>query len=370
MINFYISKTKFFLPLFLLIAIDVNAQQNANSVEVNLQRSINTFTANGNPLQGDAYGGEIIFHYNANKSKRKWSSDLGIASIDLIANYKRMHSITLKSNPVERDFGDSYALLTGVTLPIFSVSKATVSFAPAFGVVHAGESWFSNQNPIVGSKLNFALKAALKLDVPVSEKSAIGANIDVLHYSNGGARVPNNGMNVVNVGLSFKRYFDNRNEAKVIASSVFEEPKHTFDLAIGYGRRGVYQSKEGLYRTALYGGYNYRLKSYLAMGVGVDAVYYHTVYDPNRNLETYQSNASSFKPWRVGTAIGPDLWMGKLAVMLKYGYYIYYDSLKPINTYWTGGAKYRLTNYLALQSKIYIHNTEADFIGFGLMFTK
>lgn len=346
------------------------AQQNAHTLELNLQKGINSFSANQNKLQGGAYGGELSYHYNVNRQPKKWSSDLGIRSIDVTFNYKRMADVTRIANPMEGEFGDTYALLGGLTFPLFNVSKVDVAFTPGFGILYAGESWFSNQNPVVGSKLNFGLKAGLKASVPISKKMAVAANLDVLHYSNGGTRVPNNGLNVVSVGLSVSRALNEDVEVSKPSFGKEENKKHSFDFGVNVGRRGVYQSRDGLWRTGLYGGYNYRLTSYLALGGGVDAVYYHTIYDPNRVLETYQSKASSFDKWRVGAAVGPDLWMGNLAFMAKYGYYIHYNSLLPVNTYWTAGVKYKLNNNLALQSKIYIHGTEADFVGFGLMFTK
>ncbi|WAC42535.1 acyloxyacyl hydrolase [Pedobacter sp. SL55] len=371
MFNLNTATIKLNLFLALIIgAFAANAQQNAHTLEFNLQKAINSFSANQNKLQGNAYGGELIFHYNVNREAKRWSSDLGIKSIDVVFNYKRMHNITRVAAPMKGEFGDSYGLLGGLTFPLANISKAELEFTPAFGILYAGESWFSNQNPVVGSKLNFGLKAGLKLNVPLNEKTAVAANLDVLHYSNGGTRVPNNGLNVVSVGLSVARAL---NENITASKPNFEKEvyqKHTFDLGINTGRRGVYQSRDGLWRTGLYGGYNYRFTSYLAFGAGVDAVYYHTIYDANRNLETYQSKASSFDRWRVGAAIGPDLWMGNLAFMAKYGYYIHYNSLLPIKTYWTAGAKYKLNNWLALQSKIYIHQTEADYVGFGLMLTK
>jgi hypothetical protein len=346
------------------------AQQNAHTLELNLQKAISSFSANQNKLQGSAYGGELIFHYNINREPRRWSSDLGIKSIDVIFNYKRMDDVTRIAAPQNGEFGDSYGLLGGLTFPLLNISKAELQFTPGFGVLYAGESWFSNQNPVVGSKLNFGLKAGLKLNVPISKKTEVSANLDVLHYSNGGTRVPNNGLNVVSVGLSVARALNENIEVEKPSFEKETFKKHSLDLGVNVGRRGVYQSRDGLWRTGLYGGYNYRFTSYLAFGAGVDAVYYHTIYDPNRNLETYQSKASSFDRWRVGAAVGPDLWMGNLAFMAKYGYYIHYNSLLPVNTYWTAGVKYKLNSNLALQSKIYIHGTEADFVGFGLMFTK
>ncbi|RZL52656.1 MAG: acyloxyacyl hydrolase [Pedobacter sp.] len=354
-----------------VLALTTSAQNNFNSLELNLQRSIGLFSADTHKLQGDAYGGEISYHINTANHKSAWIQDLGVKSVDLLFNYKRMGEVNRVLGPIKGEYGDSYALLGGITLPLVNIGKTSVDFAPALGLLYAGKTWFTNQNPLLGSKLNFAARAALKLNVPVAEKTELTASLDVLHYSNGGSRVPNNGMNLANVGIGVRPYLSTKSSENKKSEDVDNGyAKNTFDFGVSVGRRGVYKSKNFLYRTGLYLGYNYRFASYMAIGTGVDAIYYHTLYDVNRNAETYQSNATSLKRWRVGAAIGPDFWMGNLAMMAKYGYYIYYDSLKPIKTYWTAGAKYKLNNWLALQGKIYIHQTEADYIGFGLMFTK
>jgi hypothetical protein len=158
-------------------------------------------------------------------------------------------------------------------------------------------------------------------------------------------------------------------QADPVANEKFNYQKHSFDIGANIGRRGAYQSKDGYFRTGLYAGYNYRLNPILALGTGIDAVYYHSVFNPADYSRTYQSYATSYDHWRVGAAIGPDLWMGNLAVMAKYGYYLYYNSFRKVNTYWTAGLKYKVLDYLAVQAKIYVHHTEADYAGAGFMFT-
>lgn len=66
--------------------------------------------------------------------------------------------------------------------------------------------------------------------------------------------------------------------------------------------------------------------------------------------------------------------MDRLAVMAKYGYYLHYNHFSPsgkdIKTYWTAGLKYYVLSWAAVQAKVYIHKTEADYLGFGIMLTR
>ncbi len=358
------------LIIFCIQVLSAKAQNNA-SIEFTPQVSLTRFSANPiNKLSGQVYGAELVYHRNTIINPAAWMRELNLKSIDVIFNYKNMSRVKRVYQPIEKEFGDSYGLLAGITIPLISSNHFYIDVAPSFGGLYASKTWYTNGNPIIGAHLNFASRIALKTGIALNDKIDLTGGIDILHYSNAGTRVPNNGMNVVSAELGIKYNFHRLNSNDTVTRKADFIKKHQFDLGANVGRRGVYQSKEGLYKTGLYAGYNYRLSHVWALSAGIDAVYYHTIYDPNRNLETYQSNASSFKRWRVGVAVGPDFWMGNLAAMFKYGYYVYYDSLNPVKTYWTTGFKYKTTKWLALQAKIYVHKTEADYLGFGFLITR
>jgi hypothetical protein len=361
-----------FLSLLFLSALfsSVYAQEKtySNSIEISPQVSVGVFTAN-RKLTGTAYGGEILYHINTVDNTSKWMQSMRLKSIDLIFNYKNMRDVRLVDDPKEGLFGDSYALLAGLNVSVLKLGKTELLFSPAFGVGYAAKTFFTNGNPLIGSHTNFTSRAGLKIATWVSQSTQITAGIDILHYSNAAVRVPNNGMNTANVSLGIVQAIGKNIAPDSSKASDFQHRKHSFDIGVNMGRRGVYQSKEGYFRTGLYAGYNYRLSPILALSSGVDAVYYHSVFDPNDFNRTYQSFATSYEHWRVGAAIGPDIWMGRLALMMKYGYYLHYNSYRDNHTYWTAGMKYSELDWEAVQAKIYIHKTEADFVGFGFIFT-
>lgn len=362
-----------FLSSFALCG-DLYAQQNEdarNSLEFTPQVSLSVFTAQ-NKLSGTAYGGELIYHINTTINPRTWMKVLNLKSLDLVFNYKNMSDIVMVSDPRPDRFGDSYALLGALNFSLLKLKGTEVLVTPGLGLGYLGETWFTNENVLIGSHLNFSSRIALKLNTRIAPSTKLSAGVDILHFSNAGTRVPNNGMNVSSVSLGIVQSLHTKKRSVSDTASwrkALDYKRHSVDFGVNIGRRGVYRSKEGLYKTGLYAGYNYRLNPVFGLSTGVDAVYYHTIYDPLRNGETYQSNASSFGRWRVGAAVGPDLWMGRLALMAKYGYYLHYDSLKDIKTYWTAGLKYSVLDWAAVQAKIYIHKTEADFVGFGFLVT-
>ncbi|MNK41136.1 Lipid A 3-O-deacylase (PagL) [compost metagenome] len=367
-INFYASL--FFLGL-LVFARNLRAQEVEdvrNSIEFSPQVSLGVFTAD-HQLRGTAYGGELTYHMNTVANLRPWMRLMNLKSLDLVFNYKNMSDIVMVSDPRPGRFGDSYALIAALNFSILKTKGAELLLAPGFGLGYLGETWFTNENILVGSHLNFSSRIALKLSTQIGPSTKLLAGIDVLHFSNGAIRVPNNGMNVSSVSLGIVQSLNVKRVLIDSARKAVEYKKHSMDVGVNIGRRGVYRSKDGLFKTGLYAGYNYRLDAVLGLSAGLDAVYYHTIYDPLRNDETFQSKASSFDRWRVGLGIGPDLWLGRLGLMTKYGYYLHYNSLMNIKAYWTTGLKYQIMGGLAVQAKMYLHQTEADFVGFGLIVT-
>lgn len=153
----------------------------------------------------------------------------------------------------------------------------------------------------------------------------------------------------------------------------YKEPlfrKHHLELGVNVGKRGVDGAGDkGLYKSGAYLGYRYNINSVVDLGLGTDAVYYYKVYNVTDHQTTNQSFASSFDHWRVGLAFGPAINLGKLNFSTKYGYYLYYNNPQHQKTYWTFGIKYRLKNWLAAETKLYIHNVEADYLGFGFAFS-
>lgn len=344
-----------------------------NSLEFSPQVSLALFTA-GNKLRGSVFGGEFTYHIQKNGLSRPWMRMLRLNSVDLVFNYKNMEKVMLSSDPRPNLFGDAYSIVTALNFTLLKSKYAELWAAPGLGIGYLGQTYFTNQNILIGSHLNFASRMALKVAAKVAPYTRLSAGLDVFHFSNGGTRVPNYGLNVSSLSFGILKVLRYSEQPKRDTTERKDRPeplRHQFDFGVNIGCRGVARSRDGLYKTGLYAGYNYRLNELLGCSSGIDAVYYHTVYQ--NNLQTYQSLATSLDRWRLGLAVGPDIWMDRLAIMAKYGYYLHYNHFSPsgreVKTYWTAGLKYYVLNWVAVQSKVYIHKTEADYLGFGIMLT-
>lgn len=159
--------------------------------------------------------------------------------------------------------------------------------------------------------------------------------------------------------------------------------KNSFEFGVNIGKRGLIQSGAGLtgealeehqkaashlYQSGLYLGYNYRLSPIFSLKAGSDAVYYYKPFDANNFYDTFQERGSSYDRWRVGAALGFDIWLGRVAFEANYGHYIHYNSYYNDKLYWTFGGKYYVNQWFAIEAKQYLHGTEAGFAGFGVSF--
>ncbi|HEX8608980.1 MAG TPA: acyloxyacyl hydrolase [Pedobacter sp.] len=346
------------------------AQETSNSLEIGLQRSLQPFTAE-RALSGATFGAMLTCHMITPGAEGSWPKKLNVSSLDLQLNYNNMRDLKIMGERESPSLGSSYAIMAGFHVSIAKFKGTALYFAPAFGIGYLSETYFTNGNPLIGSHLNLSSKAVLNVVTRVSPRTSVSVEIGILHTSNAGFRIPNSGINSFNVGLGIVRNFQ---PPSVVKDSVYwgrrAYRRHSFDLGVGIGRRGLFKSKESFYRNTVYAGYNYQLNSVLGLSTGFDAVYYRSLFDPLDFDRTYQSYSTSYDRWRTGIGVGPDLWLGKLAVNAKYGYYLHFNSYdKNINTYWTAGFKYSVLKWAALQAKAYMHKTEADFTSFGLLFT-
>jgi hypothetical protein len=356
---------------YMLLSCSTKAQDTENSIEISGTSGIKIFTPEKNYLTGPLFGGELSYHINMTGSKSDYIRIFNIKSIDAVFSYRNMSRVILNHDQATKGIiGDTYAVLGRLEIGLLKINRTELLFTPGFGFLYATETHSTNnQNIIIGSHINLAAQAGLKIFTPLTASIGIQAGADVFHYSNGATYLPNNGINAFSYTLGIVKKINQYGPTN--GPDQENETKYFFEVGVNVGRRGSTTTDKGLYKTAFYLGYNYKFNPAISIKLGTDAVYYNTMFNTSNlpdALNTFQHYGTSYDRWRVGLALGPDIWLGKLAVMTSYGYYLHYNSYYPVKTYWTAGFKYFITPYLALQAKGYIHNTEIDFIGYGLQF--
>ncbi|MVN23335.1 acyloxyacyl hydrolase [Mucilaginibacter arboris] len=359
-----------FLPVLLLALFSAKAlpaQNRSNSIEVSPYYNVSMFSSEKNNLQGSAWGGDVIYHIDMHENKTDWVRLLHVQDVGMAFSYHNMQQVALTSNPSTKGFlGDAYGLTAKLSIALANAGNTQLLLTPGFGFVYSTESYFTNQSPLVGSHINLASEIGLKVVTSISKLTRIVAGVGVFHYSNGAYRLPNNGINALNISAGIVQNINQ--PGPIHPASAFSVYKHSFEFGADIGRRAVFKSKDGYYKSGIYAGYNYRVNPVFSLKAATDAVYYYKTFDINNFAQTYQGNGTSYDKVRVGLSLGGDLWIGRLALMANYGYYLHYKSYLPNKYYWTAGFKYYIATWVALSAKMYVNHTDADFAGFGLLF--
>ncbi len=328
----------------------------------------NSAIAGGRNFQ---YGLQASYHRSLSATPESWAQLLRAKSFSVGLLWTNMRHMRELAEETVYDHGHAIGALAEVDFQLLRLGEASLSLVPGLGLSYLTETINTQPATVtVGSHLNMALSAGLQLEVPVGQNLSLLGGGNILHYSNGGIRVPNGGINTFNVSLGLKQGFDTGLPRRARPGRSFQHIEGSSgELMIGMGRRGKYRSdSEGFNRTAVYAGYNYYFNQAFGLKAGFDMVYYHTVFDIDRFDETFQYYGSSYDPIRMGLSLGLEVAMNRLVLSGLVGKYLHYNSFhEDVNWYWTSGLRYYITPHVGVQSTLYMHRAQADFINWGVV---
>lgn len=357
-----------------ILLLEAFPQQSSSALSVRPSLGADITTPLVDGKRNYQYGIKASYHRDLSSSSQPWVQLLNAKGVSfglLWANMRNMHEL---AGDALYDHGQAIGGLVEVDFQLLQAGPVKFSFVPGLGLSYVTKTINTQPATVtVGSHLNMALSAGLDLEVPIGQDISLLAGGSVLHYSNAGMRVPNGGINTFNVSLGVKKGIDSRVPRGSGVATQRQPFRHiegsSGELVVGMGRRGKYRStSEGFYRTGIYAGYNYFFNQAVGLKAGFDMVYYHSVFDIERFDETFQYYGSSYDAIRVGVGAGMDVAMNRFVVSSLVGRYLHYNSFhEDINWYWTSGLRYYLTRHIGLQSTLYMHRMQADFLNWGVV---
>jgi hypothetical protein len=342
-----------------------NTADAQNSIEISPLTGIKVFSPGNISLNGKSYGVEAVYNISQQENPAEWIKKLRVRDIGIVAGYRNMRQVYISDSVASKGFlKDVYTISGRLNINLLNINKTELLFISSIGVTYTSTSFFTDKNPLVGSRINFSPQAGVKIRTLLSGSTSLIGGADIFHYSNVGLRVPNNGVNSLQLSLGLvtglKQISRNLKESKPDSLHGF------FEIGADIGYRGAFKSYAGNWKSGLYAGYNYKINHILSLKFGTDAVYYYTPF--TGTIETFQYFATSYDRWRIGLDLGTDIWLGKLGVTGSYGHYLKYHSYYPLKWYWTAGLKHYLNSWLGVQGKMYFHKSQADYVGLGPLF--
>ncbi len=365
--------------LLITFSKSLQAQTNSNQIEFSGIYGANTFCPDFT-VQGQIHGGELVYHLNMQNSTLGYLKALNIKYIDFAGSYRSLQSLIINHDPTSKGLlGDAYSFIGRLDIQLLQTGPFKFYFTPGFGFTYSTVSYFSNNNPIVGSKLNLTSQAGLKLVTNISPSTGIVLGTDFLHYSNSGERTPNNGINTINYTLGLIQNL-NISGPTTPNNPFIYTGLNSFFTTIDIGFRGQYQSKNEYVRNGLFVGYSRTINSVFSLETGLDLGHYFTTFDPYNWGPTNENYASSLSHWRLGLSIGGEARLGRLGVFTDYGYNLYFDNVfistdakahtlnNHVKFYLNPGFRYYVSQKFAFQIKQYTNKQAADYLGMGILF--
>ncbi|MGN6641223.1 MAG: acyloxyacyl hydrolase, partial [Mucilaginibacter sp.] len=197
-----LRKFIFLFTFCALLSGQVLAQSNNDQLEFTAIHALSVFTPDNYTLKGNVWGGELGYHFNMTNDSAAFVRMLNLRSIDVIASYRSFGSVIIDNDVATKGtLGDVYSVMGRLEIPLIQAGPIKLLFTPGFGFAYSTINYFDNYNPLVGSHINLAAQAGLKLFGAITQSTGLQAGIDLFHYSNVAVRVPNFGINSLNVSL-------------------------------------------------------------------------------------------------------------------------------------------------------------------------
>jgi hypothetical protein len=266
--------------------------------------------------------------------------------------------------------GQSLALVPFFRLYPIRNERSSLSISTGTGLAYhtnPHDQTDNHRNLALGSAVSFALIAALQYDLQLSPHFATGIYLHIDHYSNGGIKKPNSGINLMQTGFSVTHHL------QPVRKQFRDWPKEyarsnklylTINPSVGFkelGRGGdrVYPS----YNLNM--SVNKPLNNISTLNVGLEGFYDIAL---KRWLEREKPEHSvDFKSAAI--LMGHELHVNRCSFMLHLGYHFYrpYSGLYP-EFYQRYGLRIYLNPKLAFSGTLKTYLGQAEQIEWGLVY--
>ncbi len=264
--------------------------------------------------------------------------------------------------------GEMISALAFIDFYLLRSERQQITFRLGTGLGYANHPYdpeTNNRNIAISSAISFGLQTQLAYEFNISESWSVLPAVRLTHFSNGGLKLPNSGINIVQYSLGFRHHLTNvRPEYSSDISSEFTKSGavhwHTF---VGGGVKGVENSENsplGFVNVSSYAAVQVGRKS--SLNLGMDG-FYNRAYQ--HNLEnTPETAGTDFR--RIGLIAGHELQFSNFSILTQMGYYLYKKGGNHPDIYQRYGLKYYLNSKLFVATQMKAHFGRADLVEWGI----
>jgi hypothetical protein len=272
---------------------------------------------------------------------------------------------TLSNNQI---LGNANALFTFISIPIAESKNLKFSYKCAGGVAWLSKKFdlYSNNSDIaIGSKLNAYLNINLDLDFRIIDKMHLILGGGLSHYSNGGFKQPNKGLNIFSVQTGLVYQMTQEQFPKRFDSIPKFKKTNKFSIIYSAGLKGLEPARTRKYFVsglALNAERQFGYKS--RIGIGLD------LFKDNSRKEYLKTegieNPVTKDLFYAGSHFSYDFVFGKTSFTIQMGVYIWQKAKYYQTTYNRFGIKYQISDHLLANLTLKTYWAAADFTEWGI----
>lgn len=181
----------------------------------------------------------------------------------------------------------------------------------------------NHKNVAIGSHVNAFVQFRWFWHIKLSERLQFEPGITFTHASNGRAKNPNLGLNVLSAGAGINYTFPKNLKAKPLVPDSGTKNKSRNELLFlataGVNERGVLGTNQQCYLLSM--AYQRNLRNTHKFSAGLDVFYDQNYLVDYEN--TFQKAASGFDKFRLSARLGYSYNVGRVSLPVELGYYVF-----------------------------------------------
>jgi len=224
-------------------------------------------------------------------------------------------------------------------------------------------------NMVFSTHLNIYIGLGLSMDYRLSDQFSVTASGDLTHMSNGAAKKPNHGINVLTASIGAKYHF-NKNLTPQITK--VEPPKSNERELLIVGSMGRSQSSafnpEKYWNASINLNYIWHLNDKRGIGIGLDQIYSEAIPYAWEEFENFEDQKTySVNDYLItGLFASYNVYLGKTNLFANLGVYLFHNIDPPQPVYPRLGIRYSVLPNLIANFSVKASFFRSEFLEFGV----
>jgi len=267
----------------------------------------------------------------------------------------------------EDELGVGFALLPTLKFPLIQRNHLRLTINLGIGIGYATKKWEIDENYknlAVGSNVNAVVSTGFKARFFTSKRTQLETGIDLTHFSNGAAKIPNLGLNMASINLGLVKYFGERKTFNRDTIK-FEKSKPEISAYLSFGKKSI-DPPDSKPHGVMVLNVDVHKKITRKSAIGLGAVYF--LDTSGRSIlekdSVYKNGLSANS--RVGIHGSYGLVVGDWSGYFQTGVYLYNLIKIDGSIYSKLSLRYAINDHLFACFNLKSHYAKADYFEYGI----